>query len=124
MPAPAHARWSRFVATVSMALSLPLFTAMAQGTTAIIEGRITDATSTRPLENVQVTIDGTALGAMTNAQGAYRITGVPVPAGSATVTLRVRAIGYTRETRVVPVSAGQTSKRDRSEERRVGKECA
>ena len=112
MPAPAHARWSRFVATVSMALSLPLFTAMAQGTTAIIEGRITDATSTRPLENVQVTIDGTTLGAMTNAQGTYRITGVPVPAGSATVTLRVRAIGYTRETRIVPVSAGQTAKRD------------
>ena len=112
MPVPVHARWFRSIVAVTLALSLPLFAAVAQGTTAIIEGRITDATSSRPLENVQVTIDGTQLGAFTNAQGAYRITGIAVPAGTGSVMLRVRAIGYTRETRVVPVVAGQTVKRD------------
>ncbi len=112
MPTPVHTRWSRFITATLLALSLPLSTATAQGTTAIIEGRVTDATSTRPLENVQVTIDGTQLGAMTNAQGGYRITGIPVPAGTATVLVRVRAIGYSRETRSVTVSAGETAKRD------------
>ena len=51
-----------------------------------------DAANQRPLENVQVTIDGTQLGAMTNASGNYRITGIPVPGGTAEVVVRVRAI--------------------------------
>ena len=112
MPRPVLNRWSRVIATISLALSLPLSAGIAQSTTAIIEGRVTDAASTRPLENVQVTIDGTQLGAMTNAQGGYRITGIPVPGGTATVILRVRAIGYSRETRSVSISAGETAKRD------------
>ena len=112
MSTPPLQRWSRFITAVVLAMSLPLSAAVAQGTAAIIEGRVIDATTTRPLENVQVTIDGTTLGGMTNAQGGYRITGIPVPAGTATVLVRVRAIGYSRETRSVTVSAGETAKRD------------
>ena len=107
-----HVRWLWLTAAIAMALHLPATAGVAQGTSAIIEGRVTDATTTRPLEAVQVTIDGTTLGAMTNAQGSYRITGIPVPSGTATVLVRVRAIGYSRETRSVTVSAGETVKRD------------
>jgi len=112
MPKAKHRDWSRILIALSLSLLVPLTTGAAQGTTAIIEGRVTDATSTRALENVQVTIDGTALGAMTNEKGGYRITGIAVPAGTATVLVRVRAIGYSRETRSVVVSAGQTVTRD------------
>ena len=112
MPEAFLARCRHTIAVAMMALAVPLASASAQGATAIVEGRITDAANSRPLENVQVSIDGTTLGGMTNAQGNYRITGIPVPAGTATVVVRVRAIGYTRETRSVIVSAGQTVKRD------------
>lgn len=105
-------RCRQVIAVAVMALAVPLARSTAQGTTAIVEGRITDAANNRPLENVQVSIDGTTLGAMTNAQGNYRITGISAPAGTATVVVRVRAIGYTRETRSVIVTAGQTVKRD------------
>ena len=112
MPGALLARSARFVAALLLALAVPLSGSQAQGNTAIVEGRVTDASNQRPLENVQVTIDGTQLGAMTNASGNYRITGIPVPAGTAEVVVRVRAIGYSRETRTVTVTAGQTTKRD------------
>ena len=93
MPRPIRVQWSRVLQAVALLLVIPIATGRAQGTTAMIEGRVTDATSLRALENVQVTIDGTQLGALSNAQGGYRITGIAVPAGTATVLLRVRAIG-------------------------------
>lgn len=109
MPGALLARGARFVTAVMLALAVPLAHGTAQGSTASIEGKVTDAANSRPLENVQVTIDGTQLGAMTNAQGNYRITGIPVPASSADIVVRVRAIGYSRETRTVTVRAGQTT---------------
>ena len=60
------------------ALLLPGGAAAAQGATAVIEGRVTDVANGRGLENVQVSVDGTQLGGLTNAQGNFRITGVPV----------------------------------------------
>ena len=110
MPHPVS-RLCSLIAVLVCSLVLPLSTASAQNP-AIIEGRVLDAVTNRPLENVQVGIDGTQFGAITNAQGSYRITGIPVPAGTATVVVRVRAIGYSRETRSVTVSAGQTVTRD------------
>ncbi len=111
MPSPAHTRWMRFISAVAVGLALPLLSATAQGT-AIVEGKVADAATARPLENVQVTIDGTQLGAMTNAQGGYRITGIQVTGATGTVVVRVRAIGYSRETRTVTLTPGQTTKAD------------
>ena len=111
MPGPAYTRWSRFISAIALALSVPLSQSAAQGS-AIVEGRVTDAASSRPLENVQITIDGTQLGGMTNAQGGYRIAGIPMSGATGTVVVRVRAIGYSRETRTVTLTPGQTSKAD------------
>ncbi|WP_373060322.1 SusC/RagA family TonB-linked outer membrane protein [Gemmatimonas sp.] len=105
-------RGRRLITWLALAVAAPFTLATAQGATAIVEGRVTDAATSRPLENVQVTIDGTTLGAATNAQGNYRITAIPVPGGTADVVVRVRAIGYSREIRTVSVSAGQTTRRD------------
>lgn len=84
----------------------------AQGTTGVIEGKVTDQTTARPIEAAQVFIDGTSLGGLTNAQGTYRITGIPITGASRTVTLRLRALGFNPLTRSVTVSAGQTATAD------------
>lgn len=112
MPGALLARRARVAAALLLAMAIPLARSHAQGATAIIEGRVTDAVTQRPLENVQISIDGTQLGAMTNASGNYRITGIPTPSGTAEVMVRVRAIGYSREARAVTVTSGQTARRD------------
>lgn len=80
----------------------------AQAGTGVIEGRITETTSGRPLDNVQVTIVGTNLGGATNETGAYRITGAP----ARQVELRARRIGYGPASQSVVVVAGQSTTAD------------
>jgi len=72
--------------------------------TGIIEGRVTDVSGGRGLENAQVSVVGTALGAVTNTAGVYRITGVPARG----VEVRVRLVGFQPVTRPVTVAAGQS----------------
>lgn len=81
--------------------------ALAAQATGTIEGTITASGNKRPLMGVQVTIAGTSatVGAVTNAQGAFRILNV-VPG---TRTLRTRLIGYAPTTRTVEVTAGGTA---------------
>ena len=86
--------------------------AQAQNATAIIEGKVTDGASQRALEAVQVFISDTRLGGITNAQGTFRITGVPVPGGSRAVVLRVRALGYTPASKPLTLTGGQVAKAD------------
>ncbi len=76
---------------------------LAQGT-GTIAGTVIDAGSRRPLASVQVTIvaAGVPVGALTNAQGAFRILNVAPGAR----TIRARLIGYTPLQRTVEVPAG------------------
>lgn len=73
-------------------LGLVLFPAVAvgQGT---VRGRTTDAATGAALPNVQVRVEGTALGAQSNAEGEYTIGGVP----GGTHTLSARRVGYAPE---------------------------
>ncbi|HJQ55203.1 MAG TPA: SusC/RagA family TonB-linked outer membrane protein, partial [Gemmatimonadaceae bacterium] len=68
----------------------------------IIRGRVTDAATSAPLVGVQVRVEGTSLGALTDAEGAFTITGAP--AGSR--VLSTRRLGYapSRATVNVPAS--------------------
>ena len=61
--------------------------ASGQGT-GIIRGRITDAATGAPVAAVQVRVEGTTIGAMTDAEGTYTITGV-APGARAVTTRRV-----------------------------------
>ena len=70
-----------------------------------IAGTVTVASSNEPLEAVTVQIEGTQLGATTNAAGAFRITNVP----AGTHTLSARRLGYARTTRQVTVSDDATA---------------
>lgn len=71
-----------------------------QGT---ITGRVTDRGTTRPVEQVQVAVVGTTLGALTNADGAFTIRGVP----AGTYSLRALRVGYSEQRQSVIVVAGQ-----------------
>ncbi len=99
------------MAGLGVGLSFGATILQAQGATAIIEGKVEDGTSKRGLEAVSVFINETRLGALTNAQGTYRIVGVPVT-GTRTVLVRVRALGYTPASKSVALTAGQTVRAD------------
>jgi outer membrane receptor for ferrienterochelin and colicin len=103
----AFARVGRFVALAAVALVFSAGALYAQAT-GKIEGRVRDQAGA-PIANAQVTIVGTAFGALTNNQGYYFFNNVPV--GSATV--RAAFVGYkSAETQGVRVLAGQTVTQD------------
>lgn len=89
-------------------LALPPAPLGAQVGTGVIEGRITEVASGRPLDNAQVSIVGTNLGGATNETGAYRIVGAP----ARQVEVRARRIGYGPASQSVRVVAGQTVRAD------------
>ena len=84
------------------------FVLAAQAATGTVSGRITDASIGRGLPDVQVTIAGTRIGAITGPNGEYTLVGVPV--GSRTIT--ARRIGYQATTRTVDVVSGGTATAD------------
>ena len=91
-------------------LALAVFlmpSSLAAQSTGTVEGTVTDAGSKRPIQGVQVSIVGTGgtVGALTNAQGAFRI--LNVTAGSRQV--RARLIGYAPALKTVDVTAGGTA---------------
>ena len=80
----------------------------AQQTNGTVTGTVTDRASGRPVGDMQVTVVGTQRGAVTDAQGRFRIAGVP--AGSR--QLRARRVGYGSTTQTVTVVAGQAASAD------------
>ena len=79
--------------------------AAAQTNTGTVTGRVTDGASSRPLEAVQVSLDGTAFGTLTNASGNFIFLGVP--AGE--YTIRSTRVGYREAEQTVTVTAGGTA---------------
>lgn len=78
--------------------------ASGQTTSAVVTGTVTDAATKLPLGNAQVLVVGTRFGAMADANGHYRITGITPGA----VTLSARLIGYAQSTKSVTLTAGKT----------------
>jgi TonB-linked SusC/RagA family outer membrane protein len=86
------------------ALLAPLAPLAAQAT-GRLTGTVTDSASGRPLDQVQVSLAGSRLGAGTDEAG--RFTLVNIPAGSYTV--EARRLGYQPVTRRVEIAAGATA---------------
>lgn len=99
-------RWILALAGGLVALALCAAVAEAQGTGAV-SGTIT-AVGGQPVANVQVTIPGARLGAVTGSDGRYTI--ARVPAGAQVV--RAQRLGYAPVTQRVAVAAGQTASVD------------
>jgi iron complex outermembrane recepter protein len=95
-------------AAVSVLCALALLSAAGRGaaaqTTGTVTGVVTSREAAAPLEGVRVAIDGTAIGTVTDARGAFRIAGVP--AGEVVVSAEV--IGHEVVRRTVTVRAGAT----------------
>ncbi|HET7275893.1 MAG TPA: SusC/RagA family TonB-linked outer membrane protein [Longimicrobiaceae bacterium] len=70
----------------------------------IITGRVVDATTQAPLSDVQVVLEGTGRGTLTDPDGRYRL--ADVAAGS--YEIRATRIGYNGGTQQVSVGAGAT----------------
>ncbi len=96
--------------SISWAAAVAAFlpSALLAQATGLIEGKVIDGQTQRAVEAAQVFIEGTTLGGLTNAQGTYRITGAP----ARSVSVRVRALGYTPVVKTVVVQAGQTATLD------------
>jgi len=76
--------------------------------TGTIQGKVTDAATTRPLAGVQVHIPGSGRGTVTNASGDFLILNVPV----GTVTVRAEMLGFGASEQTVTVSSGETARVD------------
>jgi TonB-linked SusC/RagA family outer membrane protein len=105
-----HTRISRAglgVCTVLVCLALGPRALVAQAT-GTIRGHVVETGSRRALSDVQVTVNGTQLGAVTNGNGDYAIANVP----SGAQTVQVRRIGYTRRTAQTTVTPGTDARAD------------
>ena len=111
MSRPSSGRLLTLARFAAIALGLVPAALAAQGRTATVEGTVRDAGSNRPLESVQVFVVGTSNGAVTNAQGTYRLV-VPNVTGEFRLELRARTIGYTQVTRAANVVPDQVVKVD------------
>src|SRR5688500_3383876 len=87
------------VAAAALALTTPVRSLAAQQT-GTIRGRVTDAASQRPVGDVQVTIVGSGLGALSGPSGDFTINNVP--AGQRVV--RARRLGFNPAEKTVTVS--------------------
>jgi TonB-linked SusC/RagA family outer membrane protein len=96
----------RFVALAAMPVLLAFFAVSgAEAQQGAVAGQVIDAQSAQPVTGAQVTIPGTEIGILTDANGRYRLTGVP----TGPVEVRVRLIGYSPSSQTVTVEAGQTA---------------
>ncbi|MYB05403.1 MAG: TonB-dependent receptor [Gemmatimonadetes bacterium] len=92
----------------AVAILFAVAAAPAQAQTGVVEGRVLDDASQRPLGNAQVLIAGTGIGQLTNSAGRFLL--LNVPAGEHTV--QVTLIGYAEAEQTVTVTAGQTASID------------
>jgi hypothetical protein len=83
-------RWRQYFVTLVLACASLLLPRVASAQTGRITGVVTDAGTGQPIEGVQVMVQGTGLGALSQANGRYFILGV-VPGA---YTVAARRIGY------------------------------
>lgn len=91
-----------------LAAALAFVPGLAAAQQGSVTGTVTDGSSMRPLDAVQVYVPGTSLGTLTNSSGRYLL--LNVPAGE--VTIRVERVGYGQTEQTVNVAAGQTAALD------------
>mgnify|MGYP003322305877 CR=1 FL=1 len=81
---------------------------MASAQQGVVTGDVIAATSGQPINGAQVSIEGTSLGGLTNANGRFLITRVP----AGTYTLIVVNVGYGTQSQEITVTAGGTTRAD------------
>jgi TonB-linked SusC/RagA family outer membrane protein len=97
-----------FALTMAALLALPGLSAAQQ--TATVTGTVTDAGTGRPIADVRIIVVGTALQAVSDLQGRYRITGLT----PGRVNIRATRIGYRAAEKELNLAAGETRTSDYS----------
>ncbi len=106
MDPPAPARLGRIpVSILSLVLGLLLAASPLTAQTGTITGTTINGENGEPLSDVQVSVEGTRVGALANNQGRFLI--LNVPAGEHEVVAQLIGFGERRQT--VTVSAGETA---------------
>jgi TonB-dependent SusC/RagA subfamily outer membrane receptor len=95
-------RASRLFSSLGSLVAAVLIALPVSAQTGSVTGTVVDKSGRQPLNGVQVSVDGTQRGGLTDARGRYTITGVPLGAR----TLRATYIGYRTEPRQINVTAG------------------
>jgi TonB-dependent starch-binding outer membrane protein SusC len=101
----------RYLPLIVLGTVISLFhhpAAMMAQQTGSIQGTVVEAGNLRPLVTVQVSLQGTGFGTLTNQSGEYRLTGVPI----GTHQLSVTRLGYGSQVRDVTVEPGETATED------------
>jgi iron complex outermembrane receptor protein len=99
---------ARLFCALALVTALALPSAHAQAGTGSITGRVLNVGNSKYVPNAVVTVEGTALEALTDDYGEYRLNGVP--AGDAKV--KVVSGGLDSEMATVTVTAGATASHD------------
>lgn len=104
-----HSRvlWSP-AAAVALLLLLIGSVAPTAAQTGRVTGTVVDAESNQPIANVQITVEGSGLGAVSGQRGTYFIGNVP--AGTRTLVFDI--LGYETHRESVAVAGGQTASAD------------
>ncbi|MFN9423121.1 MAG: carboxypeptidase regulatory-like domain-containing protein, partial [Gemmatimonas sp.] len=97
---------SRVTRVVALLLSLAGISqgAGGQAATGAVTGRVTDVGTKGPLSDVRVQVVGSVSAGRSDANGTYRITGLP----AGTYTLRAIRLGYSQGVASVTVTTGGT----------------
>jgi len=98
-----HLGWAG--ALGAFALAGALVPAAASAQTGNVTGSVTAATTGQPINGAQVSIQGTSLGVLTNANGRFLITRVP----EGTHTVQVVYVGYGTQSQEISVTSGGTA---------------
>ena len=98
----------RFAAVAAFVAPLFFASAVAAQGTGTITGQVVDAANGSPLVGVQMVVQGTNIGTLTNANGRYLITNVPL----GPQTVRAVTIGYGQVSQDVTVTMGETAVAD------------
>lgn len=101
-------RWWQWGAVLGSAAALIAGAPLAAQQTGRVEGTVRGGATGQQLQDVQVVVEGTGLGTLTDADGGYVIR--DVPAGTRTISAIL--IGYGAEERQVDVPAGGTATAD------------
>ncbi len=99
------------LAAIVAALALTAFAApqpLSAQERGAIRGTVTDAQTGEAIAGAQISIRGTGIGTITNADGRYVLTNVP----TGRVDLRVEYIGYAPVSRTLTIPAGETLTED------------
>src|SRR5687768_9565235 len=99
---PRPAQWTTLLGGLLVGVLLAVPVAAQTGT---ITGTVVDKSGKQPLNGVQLSIDGTTIGTLSDQRGRFTINRTPL----GQVTLRATYIGYRSESQAVSVTAGQAA---------------